>query len=46
MEIDEDSWELLDVKLPEPMTGLVACYAKLPLKMFERRPQRRLIDRD
>ena len=34
-DLEKDQWELLDVKLPEPMTGLVACHVRLPLELFE-----------
>ena len=34
-DLEEDKWQVMSLKLPEPMTGLVACQLKLPLQLFE-----------
>ena len=34
-DLDKDKWETLDVRLPEPMTGGVACSLQLPNKLFD-----------
>lgn len=34
-DLDKDKWETLDVRLPEPMTGGVACCLQLPTKLFD-----------
>lgn len=34
-DLDSDSWELMKTKLPEPMTGVVACRVKLPQRLFD-----------
>jgi len=33
-DLEKDSWSVVDSKLPEPMTGVVACHLKLPLHLF------------
>ena len=32
--LSKDAWELLDLKLPEPMTGVMACHIQLPEKLY------------
>ena len=34
-DLEADSWELMKTKLPEPMTGVVACRVRLPQRIFE-----------
>lgn len=34
-DLENDSWEMMKTKLPEPMTGVVACHIKLPQRLFE-----------
>lgn len=34
-DLDSNTWEIVTTKLPEPMTGVVACHIKLPLKLYE-----------
>lgn len=34
-DLENDTWELMKTKLPEPMTGVVACRVRLPQRLFE-----------
>ena len=34
-DMEADTWQLMETKLTEPMTGVVACHVKLPLKLYE-----------
>lgn len=34
-DLESDQWEVLDLHLPEPMTGVVACSVRLPLTMYD-----------
>jgi len=34
-DLESDTWELMKTKLPEPMTGVVACRVKLPQRLFD-----------
>ena len=34
-DLEDDKWQVMSLKLPEPMTGLVACHLKLPLTLYE-----------
>ena len=34
-DLECDNWELMKTKLPEPMTGVVACRVRLPQRLFE-----------
>ena len=34
-DLEEDRWQVMGLKLPEPMTGLVACQLKLPIQLME-----------
>ena len=34
-DLETDTWELMKTKLPEPMTGVVACHVKLPQRLFD-----------
>jgi N-acetylneuraminic acid mutarotase len=38
-DMDDNAWEIVPTKLPEPMTGVVACHIKLPLKLYEESQQ-------
>ena len=35
-DIEEDEWSVLDLKLPESMTGALACCVQLPLKLYDK----------
>ena len=35
-DIEDDEWSVLDLKLPESMTGALACCVQLPLKLYDK----------